>query len=58
MNLNFETKGNKLVDIAAHGRWINSLNLKKNLLISTGEDCFFRIWELNDVNGRLKVHNI
>lgn len=48
-------KGHKLVDIAAHGRWINSLHMKNNLLISTGEDCFFRVWELNEINGRLKV---
>lgn len=55
MILNNLIKGSKQVDITAHARWINSIDIKENRLVSSGEDCFFRVWELNEINGKLKV---
>jgi hypothetical protein len=26
--------------------------------VTTGEDSFFRVWELNEINGRLKVNSL
>ncbi len=43
------------MDIAAHARWINCLDFKQDKLVSAGEDCFIRIWEVNEINGKLKV---
>ena len=49
------TEGVKVIDIRAHARWINSLDVRDNKLVSAGEDCFFRVWELTEINGKLKV---
>jgi len=40
--------GNKLIEIAAHGKWINSVDYcpKSNLLASVGEDMLLQLWML------------
>ena len=42
--------------IFAHARYINSLNVSENRLVSTGEDGFFRVWEFSEISGKLKVN--
>jgi hypothetical protein len=48
--------GRRFIEIAAHARWINSLDIHKNTLLSAGEDCFFRVWEFSDINGKTRVN--
>lgn len=51
--------GKKLIDISAHARWIHCLNVTgTGQFVTAGEDCFFRVWELNEINGRLKVTHL
>lgn len=45
----------KVCTIFAHARYINSLDVMGDRLVSAGEDGFIRIWELTEVNGRLKI---
>ena len=45
----------KLCTIFAHARYINSLSTMGNRIVSSGEDGYFRVWELSDINGKLKV---
>lgn len=48
-------KGKKMIDIAAHARWIHSISVKNNLLASVSEDCYLRIWQLNEINNQFEV---
>lgn len=48
--------GKKLVDISGHARWIHCLDISGDMLVTAGEDSYFRVWELCEVNGRVKVH--
>lgn len=49
--------GKKLVDISAHARWIHCLSVTgTGTFVTAGADSFFRVWELNEVNGKLKVN--
>ena len=45
----------KVCTIFAHARYINSLSVLGNRIVSSGEDGFFRVWELSEINGKLKV---
>lgn len=53
---NIDDGGKKLVDISAHARWIHCLDVAENAFVTAGEDCHFRVWELGEVNGRLRVN--
>lgn len=53
-----ETDGKKLIDISGHARWINCLDISKDYFVTAGEDSFFRVWQIDGVNGRLKVNMI
>lgn len=48
--------GVKVIDMCAHARWINSLDVKNDRLVSCSEDCFFRVWDLTEINGKLKLN--
>ncbi|CAF0807153.1 unnamed protein product [Brachionus calyciflorus] len=47
-----------LIDINAHARWIYSLDICKDLLVSSGEDCHFRVWQLSEVNKKVKASHL
>ena len=47
----------KSLTICAHARYITSIDIMGDKLVSAGEDCFFRVWEFSEVNGKLKVAN-
>jgi WD40 repeat protein len=48
--------GKKIIDINGHGRWINSIDVKDDKIISISQDNYLRIWQLNEINGRFKVN--
>ncbi len=48
-------QGKKIIDIAAHGRWIHAISVKNNFLASVSEDCYLRIWQLNEINNQFEV---
>lgn len=64
--LNFKTikayfnqfKEAKSLTICAHARYITSLDIMGDKLVSAGEDCYFRVWEFSEVNGKIKVFKI
>lgn len=43
------SKGLLLAEVAAHAKWINAVDVAKSsgLLLSAGEDCFVRVWQLS-----------
>ncbi|RNA07386.1 WD repeat-containing 54 [Brachionus plicatilis] len=47
-----------LLDIYAHAKYINSLDVCQDLLVSSGEDCYFRVWQLNEINKMIKVNHL
>ena len=48
----------KSLTICAHARYITSLDIMGDKLVSAGEDCYFRVWEFSEVNGKIKVFKI
>lgn len=50
--------GNKQADVTAHGRWINAISVKDNVLASCGDDCYVRLWNLGEINGKFDIKHV
>jgi WD40 repeat protein len=50
--------GNKLADLNAHGRWINAISVKDNTLASCSDDCYVRLWNLGEINGKFDIKHV
>lgn len=44
--------GNITIEISAHCRCINAIDLKGNKLVSIGEDTFLNVWKLPDMDSK------
>jgi len=47
--------GRKVIEIRAHAKWINSIDIRDDRFVSAGEDCMFKVWQLSEMNGKIKV---
>ncbi|XP_071957771.1 WD repeat-containing protein 54-like [Antedon mediterranea] len=53
------TTGNMQTEICAHTKWINAIDIapESNLLLTSSEDSFVRLWSLQEDSKNVKVNN-
>ncbi len=45
-----------MADISAHARWIHCIDVAEDKFVTASQDGFFRVFELAEISGRLKVN--